>query len=70
MQYDTHATFLVAFDCFLPIIPKVMSLKQKGIKAEYMGSTQTNYAVVKDARSGKLNIVYMTPEKALKLPQR
>jgi ATP-dependent DNA helicase RecQ len=47
-----------------------MSLKQKGIKAEYMGSTQTNFSVVKDARSGKLNIVYMTPEKALKLPQR
>jgi ATP-dependent DNA helicase RecQ len=47
-----------------------MSLKQKGIKAEYMGSTQTNYSVAEDAQSGKLNLLYMTPEKAIRLPQR
>jgi ATP-dependent DNA helicase RecQ len=55
---------------FVKKISQVMSLKQKGIKAEYMGSTQTNYSVAEDAQSGKINLLYMTPEKAIRLPQR
>jgi ATP-dependent DNA helicase RecQ len=47
-----------------------MSLKEKGVKAEYLGSSQTNPGVTKDAKSGKISILYMTPEKADSLKQR
>ncbi|CAA7389197.1 unnamed protein product [Spirodela intermedia] len=46
---------------------QVMSLKQRGIKAEYLGSTQTDQTVYFIAESGKLDLVYMTPEKACSL---
>jgi ATP-dependent DNA helicase RecQ len=46
-----------------------MSLKEKGIKAEYLGSSQTNPCVTKDAKDGKLSLLYLTPEKALSLNQ-
>uniref|UniRef100_A0A6V7QRN9 ATP-dependent DNA helicase n=1 Tax=Ananas comosus var. bracteatus TaxID=296719 RepID=A0A6V7QRN9_ANACO len=45
-----------------------MSLKQRGIKADYLGSTQTNRSVSTDAEKGSLDILYMTPEKAYSLP--
>ncbi|KAL6634743.1 hypothetical protein ACP70R_027414 [Stipagrostis hirtigluma subsp. patula] len=47
---------------------QVMSLKEKGIKSDYLGSTQKNKAVVKDAEAGRFDVLYMTPEKALTLP--
>lgn len=49
---------------------QVMSLKQRGIRAQYLGSTQTNKSSQSDAESGKFDILYMTPEKACSLPSR
>ncbi|XP_043699015.1 ATP-dependent DNA helicase RecQ-like [Telopea speciosissima] len=49
---------------------QVMSLKQRGIKAEYMGSSQTDSSVYGNAESGQFDIVYMTPERACSLPSR
>ncbi|KAJ4981678.1 hypothetical protein NE237_032515 [Protea cynaroides] len=49
---------------------QVMSLKQRGVKAEYIGSSQTNSAVYGNAESGQFDIVYMTPERACSLPSR
>jgi ATP-dependent DNA helicase RecQ len=47
-----------------------MGLKEKGIKAEYLGSTQNNSQVTTDAKNGQIIILYMTPEKAVSLKQR
>jgi ATP-dependent DNA helicase RecQ len=47
-----------------------MGLKEKGIKAEYLGSTQNNSQVTTDAQNGQKIILYMTPEKAVSLKQR
>lgn len=49
---------------------QVMSLKQRGIKAEYLGSTQTDQAVYSEAEGGTFDVLYMTPEKACSLPPR
>ncbi|TVU31871.1 hypothetical protein EJB05_23575 [Eragrostis curvula] len=46
----------------------VMSLKQKGIKSEYLASTQKNASVCKNAEKGAYDVLYMTPEKAISLP--
>ncbi|KAH7542864.1 hypothetical protein FEM48_Zijuj02G0120500 [Ziziphus jujuba var. spinosa] len=43
---------------------QVMSLKQRGIKAEFLGSTQTDQSVYTKAQSGEFHILFMTPEKA------
>jgi ATP-dependent DNA helicase RecQ len=47
-----------------------MSLKQKGVKSEYLGSTQTNSSVSIEAEKGMFDVLYMTPEKAISLPSR
>jgi len=47
-----------------------MSLKQRGIRAEYLGSTQTDKAVQPEAENGNFDLLYMTPEKACSLPHR
>jgi ATP-dependent DNA helicase RecQ len=47
-----------------------MSLKQKGVRSEYLGSTQTNSTVSKEAENGMFDVLYMTPEKAISLPPR
>ncbi|KAA0041763.1 ATP-dependent DNA helicase RecQ-like isoform X1 [Cucumis melo var. makuwa] len=47
---------------------QVMALKQKGIKSEYLGSTQTDSTVQAKAESGQYNILFMTPEKACSVP--
>lgn len=49
---------------------QVMSLKQRGISAEYLASTQTDKAACTDAENGKFHLLYMTPEKACSLPHR
>ncbi|TKW36547.1 hypothetical protein SEVIR_2G447500v4 [Setaria viridis] len=49
---------------------QVMSLKQKGVKSEYLGSTQTNSSASSDAEKGIFDVLYMTPEKAISLPSR
>ncbi|KAF8656550.1 hypothetical protein HU200_060609 [Digitaria exilis] len=49
---------------------QVMSLKQKGVKSEYLGSTQTNSSVSSEAEKGVFDVLYMTPEKAISLPSR
>lgn len=49
---------------------QVMSLKQKGVKSEYLGSTQTNSSVSGEAEKGMFDVLYMTPEKAISLPLR
>ncbi|CAL8160271.1 unnamed protein product [Prunus armeniaca] len=47
---------------------QVMSLKQRGIRAEFMGSSQTDSTVQNRAESGQFDILYMTPEKACLIP--
>lgn len=47
-----------------------MSLKQRRIRAEYMGSSQTDITVQSRAESGQFDILYMTPEKACVIPVR
>eukprot|EP00249_Psilotum_nudum_P032087 c47241_g1_i1 orf=2-526(-) len=49
---------------------QVMSLKERGIKAEYLGSAQTDNTVVSRALKGEYDILYMTPEKALNVSDR
>ncbi|XP_058110814.1 uncharacterized protein LOC131253707 isoform X2 [Magnolia sinica] len=46
---------------------QVMSLKQRGIKAEYLGSTQRDSSASSNAMRGEFSILYMTPEKACSL---
>ncbi|KAF3454768.1 hypothetical protein FNV43_RR05216 [Rhamnella rubrinervis] len=48
---------------------QVMSLKQRGIKAEFLGSTQTDQSVHTKAESGQFHILFMTPEKACTVPK-
>ena len=47
-----------------------MALKQRGIKSEYLGSTQADSTVQANAESGQYSILFMTPEKACSLPMR
>lgn len=47
---------------------QVMALKQRGIKAEYLTSTQTDASVYSSAQSGRFSILYTTPERACSLP--
>ncbi|KAL6657204.1 hypothetical protein ACP70R_004984 [Stipagrostis hirtigluma subsp. patula] len=49
---------------------QVMSLKQKGVKSEYLGSTQMNSSASSEAEKGLFDVLYMTPEKAISLPSR
>jgi superfamily II DNA helicase RecQ len=44
-----------------------MGLKEKGIKVDYLASTQNNSRVTTDAQNGKILVLYMTPEKAVSL---
>ncbi|KAF3331878.1 mediator of RNA polymerase II transcription subunit 34-like protein [Carex littledalei] len=48
---------------------QVMSLQQRGIKAEYLSSTQSNKSVSCNAEKGFYDILYMTPEKACSLSE-
>ncbi|CAN0876825.1 ATP-dependent DNA helicase RecQ [Linum grandiflorum] len=43
---------------------QVMSLKQQGISAEYLGSAQTDQSVDRRAQMGEFRLLFMTPEKA------
>ncbi|XP_010325731.1 uncharacterized protein [Solanum lycopersicum] len=47
---------------------QVMTLKQRGIKADYLSSAQTDRGVQSNAELGHYDILYMTPEKACALP--
>lgn len=49
---------------------QVMSLKQRGIKAEYLGSAQTDPTVQRKAETGHFHLLFMTPEKACSIPIR
>uniref|UniRef100_A0ACD5Y541 Uncharacterized protein n=2 Tax=Avena sativa TaxID=4498 RepID=A0ACD5Y541_AVESA len=49
---------------------QVMSLQQRGVKSEYLGSTQMNSSVTSEAEKGLYDVLYMTPEKAIALPSR
>ncbi|VAH26372.1 unnamed protein product [Triticum turgidum subsp. durum] len=49
---------------------QVMSLKQHGVRSEYLGSTQMNSSVSGEAEKGMYDVLYMTPEKAIALPSR
>ncbi|KAL8531340.1 hypothetical protein ACS0TY_008097 [Phlomoides rotata] len=46
---------------------QVMALKQRGIRAEYLSSAQTNSSVYSNAERGRYDVLYMTPEKACTL---
>lgn len=47
---------------------QVMSLKERGIRAEYLGSAQTDPTVQSKAESGLFHVLFLTPEKACLLP--
>ncbi|KAJ1422981.1 Winged helix-like DNA-binding domain superfamily [Sesbania bispinosa] len=47
---------------------QVMALKQRGIKAEYLGSAQKDFTVQTKAERGQFDILFMTPEKACTIP--
>ncbi|CAN4128357.1 unnamed protein product [Withania somnifera] len=47
---------------------QVMALKQRGIKADYLSSAQTDRGVQSNAGLGHYDVLYMTPEKACALP--
>lgn len=47
---------------------QVMALRQRGIKAEYLGATQTDRMVQSKAESGSYDLLFMTPEKACTVP--
>lgn len=47
-----------------------MSLQHKGVRSDYLGSTQTNPAVVNNAQNGLYDVLYLTPEKAISLPNK
>ncbi|KAJ6383235.1 hypothetical protein OIU76_000021 [Salix suchowensis] len=47
---------------------QVMSLKQRGIRAEFLGSAQTDGSVHTKAQSGHFHLLFMTPEKACSTP--
>jgi ATP-dependent DNA helicase RecQ len=47
-----------------------MSLQQRGVKSDYLGSTQMNSSVSSEAEKGLYDVLYMTPEKAISLPSR
>ncbi|XP_051213624.1 uncharacterized protein [Lolium perenne] len=49
---------------------QVMSLQQRGVKSDYLGSTQMNSSVSSEAEKGLYDVLYMTPEKAISLPSR
>ena len=58
--------FIVGFIYF----KQVMSLKQHGVRSEYLGSTQMNSSVSSEAEKGMYDVLYMTPVKAIALPSR
>ncbi|XP_042388389.1 ATP-dependent DNA helicase RecQ-like isoform X2 [Zingiber officinale] len=64
----TRKTAIVISPLLSLMQDQVMSLKQRGIKGEYLGSTQTNKSVQSHAESGNYDVLYMTPEKACGLP--
>ncbi|XP_066343395.1 uncharacterized protein [Miscanthus floridulus] len=48
---------------------QVMSLEQRGVRSDYLGSTQKNHVVVMNyAQSGLYDVLYLTPENAISLP--
>ncbi|OAY23976.1 ATP-dependent DNA helicase RecQ [Manihot esculenta] len=46
---------------------QVMALKERGIKAEYLGTGQSDHSVHILAQSGHFHLLFMTPEKACSL---
>ncbi|WCJ34897.1 ATP-dependent DNA helicase RecQ [Euphorbia peplus] len=47
---------------------QVMALKERGIRAEYLGSSQKDLSVDNLAQSGHFQLIFLTPEKACSLP--
>ncbi|XWS24645.1 hypothetical protein CRYUN_Cryun27aG0000200 [Craigia yunnanensis] len=47
---------------------QVMTLKQRGIRAEYLGSVQTDSTAQTKAETGYFHVLFLTPEKACLLP--
>ncbi|XVF37342.1 hypothetical protein REPUB_Repub19eG0137700 [Reevesia pubescens] len=47
---------------------QVMALKQRGIRAEYLGSAQTDSTAQTKAETGYFHLLFLTPEKAFLLP--
>ncbi|KAJ1391815.1 SNF2-related, N-terminal domain [Sesbania bispinosa] len=49
---------------------KVMALKQRGIKAKYLGSAQKDFTIQTKVERGQFDILFMTSEKACTIPTR
>lgn len=47
-----------------------MALKQRGVKAAFLGSAQADYTVKTKAEKGHFNLLFLTPEKACLIPSR
>ena len=64
------ALLLLRVESIVDFGDQVMALKQRGIKAEFLGSAQTDVSVQTRAENGHFNILFMTPEKACLIPNR
>ena len=65
--YSACATWHTPVLALAPVMPQVMSLQQKNIRAEFLGSSQTDRRVEGRACCGQYDIIYLTPEKALNM---
>ncbi|KAH9716722.1 werner syndrome ATP-dependent helicase [Citrus sinensis] len=64
----TGKTALVVSPLISLMQDQVMSLKQRGINAEFLGSAQTDSSVQTKAETGYFQLLFMTPEKACIIP--
>lgn len=60
----TQKTAIVISPLISLMQDQVMSLLQRGIKAQYLSSAQKSRTASSDAEKGKFDILYMTPERA------
>ncbi|GAV80936.1 DEAD domain-containing protein/Helicase_C domain-containing protein/HRDC domain-containing protein/RQC domain-containing protein [Cephalotus follicularis] len=63
-----HKTAVVVSPLISLMQDQVMALKQRGIKAEYLGSTQTDPTVLTKSENGLFDLLFMTPERACSIP--
>lgn len=66
----TQKTAIVISPLISLMQDQVMSLQQRGIKAQYLSSAQKSHTASSDAEKGKFDILYMTPERACSISNR
>lgn len=66
----TQKTAIVISPLISLMQDQVMSLQQRGIKAQYLCSAQTSRTANSDAEKGEFDVLYLTPERACSSPDR